>query len=161
MNVAPACRGETLSLVTPPGLLGSLRSIRFPSRCAPRSPAVDLESKHTRYFAPVDLPSEPIVSQAADTIVTEHFLLDKDVDVPMRDGAHLKADVFRPKEEVPVPALLNFGPYQKDKSWTPPPNLEEKPNHWMNWETVNPEWWVPRGYASVQVDARGSGKSPG
>jgi len=28
-------------------------------------------------------------------------------------------------------------------------------------ETVNPEWWVPRGYACVRVDGRGSGKSPG
>ena len=31
----------------------------------------------------------------------------------------------------------------------------------MNWETVNPHWWVPRGYAAVRVDGRGSGKSPG
>ena len=31
----------------------------------------------------------------------------------------------------------------------------------MNWETVNPDWWVPRGYAAVRVDGRGSGKSPG
>jgi len=22
----------------------------------------------------------------------------------------------------------------------------------MNWETVNPQWWVPRGYAAVRVD---------
>jgi putative CocE/NonD family hydrolase len=26
---------------------------------------------------------------------------------------------------------------------------------------VNPEWWVPRGYAAVRVDGRGSGRSPG
>ena len=31
----------------------------------------------------------------------------------------------------------------------------------MNWETVTPEWWVPKGYAAVRVDGRGSGKSPG
>ena len=31
----------------------------------------------------------------------------------------------------------------------------------MNWETVNPLWWVPRGYAALRVDTRGSGKSPG
>ena len=91
----------------------------------------------------------------------EHFLLEKDVDVPMRDGARLKADVFRPKDGGKVPAILNMGPYQKDKLWTPPPNLEEKPNPWMNWEAVNPEWWVPQGYAAVRVDSRGSGKSPG
>jgi predicted acyl esterase len=87
--------------------------------------------------------------------------IDKDVDIPMRDGALLKADVFRPDDGGTFPAILNLGPYQKDKVWVPPDTLEEKPNPWMNWETVNPEWWVPQGYAAVRVDARGSGKSPG
>jgi putative CocE/NonD family hydrolase len=31
----------------------------------------------------------------------------------------------------------------------------------MNWETVNPLWWCPRGYALLRVDTRGSGKSLG
>ena len=43
----------------------------------------------------------------------------------------------------------------------PPPQLEEKATPNMNWETVKPEWWVPKGYAAVRVDGRGSGKSPG
>ena len=60
-----------------------------------------------------------------------------------------------------MPAILNLGPYQKDKLWVAPDTLEEKPNDWMNWETVNPAWWVPRGYAAVRVDGRGSGKSQG
>jgi putative CocE/NonD family hydrolase len=89
------------------------------------------------------------------------FLVEKDVAVPMRDGARLLADVFRPDDSGKYPAILNLGPYQKDKLWTPPPNLEEKPNPYMNWEAVNPEWWVPQGYVAVRVDARGSGKSPG
>ncbi|HEV2630722.1 MAG TPA: CocE/NonD family hydrolase [Pseudolabrys sp.] len=89
------------------------------------------------------------------------IVIDKDVAVPMRDGARLMADVFRPKGDGRVPALLNLGPYQKDKLWVVPPALEEKQNDWMNWETVNPEWWVPRGYACVRVDGRGSGRSPG
>jgi hypothetical protein len=88
-------------------------------------------------------------------------LIEKDVDVPMRDGARLKADVFRPDDSGKFPAILNLGPYQKDKVWIPPANLEEKPNPLMNWETVNPQWWVPKGYAAVRVDGRGSGKSPG
>ena len=90
-----------------------------------------------------------------------HVLNECDVDVTMRDGARLKADVFRPSASEKVPAILNLGPYQKDKLWVVPGNLEEKQNAWMNWETVNPEWWVPRGYAAVRVDGRGSGKSPG
>jgi predicted acyl esterase len=89
------------------------------------------------------------------------IVVERDVDVPMRDGARLKADIFRPDDGGKFPAIMNLGPYQKDKLWIPPDNLEEKPNPWMNWETVNPEWWVPKGYAAVRVDGRGSGKSPG
>ena len=78
----------------------------------------------------------------------------------MRDGALLKADVFRPYGDGKYPAILNLGPYQKDKLWLVPDTLGEKRNEWMNWETVNPQWWVPRGYAAVRVDGRGTGKSP-
>lgn len=87
--------------------------------------------------------------------------IDKDVEITLRDGVRLRADVFRPKRSGRVPALINIGAYQKDKLWVPPPDLEEKANPLMNWETVNPLWWVPRGYAAVRVDTRGSGKSPG
>jgi len=89
------------------------------------------------------------------------IVVDKDVDVPMRDGARLKADVFRPDDDGRFPAILNLGPYQKDKLWIVPDTLAEAANEWMNWETVNPQWWAPRGYAAVRVDGRGSGKSPG
>ncbi|MGB5079354.1 MAG: CocE/NonD family hydrolase [Burkholderiales bacterium] len=79
----------------------------------------------------------------------------------MRDGARLRADVFRPKSAGRFPVIINLGSYQKDKLWIPPPDLEEAANPYMNWETVNPLWWVPRGYIALRVDARGSGKSPG
>ncbi|HEX4408835.1 MAG TPA: CocE/NonD family hydrolase [Xanthobacteraceae bacterium] len=88
-------------------------------------------------------------------------VVDKDVDVPMRDGVILKADVFRPYDDGKFPAIINLGPYQKDKLWVVPDNLAEAQNEWMNWETINPQWWVPRGYAAVRVDGRGTGKSPG
>ena len=92
---------------------------------------------------------------------SDAMVIEKDVEVPMRDGARLIADVFRPSGDVRVPAILNLGPYQKDKLWVVPDTLEEKPNEWMNWETINPAWWVPHGYAAVRVDGRGSGKSQG
>jgi predicted acyl esterase len=87
--------------------------------------------------------------------------IEKDVEIPMRDGARLRADVFRPKAGGRFPVIINLGAYQKDKLWVPPADLEEAPNPYMNWETVNPLWWVPRGYIAVRVDGRGSGKSPG
>jgi uncharacterized protein len=51
-----------------------------------------------------------------------------DVEVPMRDGARLRADVFRPKSGPRVPVIMNLGIYQKDKRWIPPDDLEEKVN---------------------------------
>jgi uncharacterized protein len=89
------------------------------------------------------------------------LIIEKDVQVPMRDGTLLYADVFRPDTTDKVPIIINIGVYQKDKLWVPPPDLEEAANPYMNWETVNPEWWCPRGYACVRVDARGAGRSPG
>ena len=90
------------------------------------------------------------------------LLVEKDVQIPLRDGTFLYGDVFRPDggaERFPV--IMNTGPYQKDKVWVPPASVEEKPNPYMNWETANPLWWCPRGYALLRVDSRGSGKSPG
>ena len=90
------------------------------------------------------------------------LIVEKDVQIPMRDGTVLYADVFRPESAGErFPAIMNISVYQKDKLWVPPPDLEEKPNPYMAWETANPLWWCPRGYTLVRVDARGSGKSPG
>ncbi len=89
------------------------------------------------------------------------IVVEKDVEIPMRDGARLKADVIRPDDQGKFPVIMNLGPYQKDKVWVPPENLEEAANPLMNWETINPQWWVAKGYAALRVDARGTGKSPG
>ena len=94
------------------------------------------------------------------------LIVEKDVKIPLRDGTVLYADIFRPdggKEGggERFPAIMNISVYQKDKVWIPPADLEEKANPHMNWETVNPEWWCPRGYACVRIDSRGTGKSPG
>ncbi|MEO8442267.1 MAG: CocE/NonD family hydrolase, partial [Betaproteobacteria bacterium] len=89
------------------------------------------------------------------------MMIEKDVRIPMRDGATLIADMFRPAEDGKYPAIVNISCYQKDKVWVPPNDLEEEANPHMTWETVNPLWWVPRGYVCVRIDTRGSGKSPG
>jgi len=89
------------------------------------------------------------------------LVIEKDVEIPMRDGAVLRGDVFRPKSAQRAPVIMNLGAYQKDKIWLPPDEVDERANPHMNWETANPLWWVPRGYALVRVDSRGSGKSPG
>jgi putative CocE/NonD family hydrolase len=60
-----------------------------------------------------------------------------------------------------MPAIVTMGPYQKDKLWSPPADLEEEPNAHMNWETPNPVWWTAQSYAVIRFDSRGTGRSPG
>jgi predicted acyl esterase len=105
----------------------------------------------------VDQPARQ-VSQPRDY----KLIVEKDVRIPLRDGTVLYGDIFRPDGgEARFPVIMNIGPYHKDKLWVPPPDLEEKPNPYMNWETANPLWWCPRGYGLLRVDTRGSGRSPG
>ena len=77
------------------------------------------------------------------------LIVEKDVPIKLRDGAIIYCDVLRPDCKEKVPALMNIGPYQKDKLWRPPADLEEKANPYLNWETANPLWWCPRGYALI------------
>jgi predicted acyl esterase len=42
-----------------------------------------------------------------------------------------------------------------------PDALAGSSNRYQNWEVVDPEKWVPDGYAVVRVDSRGAGRSPG
>ena len=93
------------------------------------------------------------------------MLVERDVPVEVRDGTVLRADVFRPADGRAVPVLMTHGPYGKDihfQDFNPAAyaKVDERGEH-MNWETVNPQWWVPRGYAVVRVDQRGTGASPG
>lgn len=104
--------------------------------------------------------------------------LDKDVAVPMRDGAELRANVFRPDTSVGksgrYPVLMTFGPYGKDvhlsqfmpEAWEAlkrrhPEILQASSCKYLVFETMDPEVWVPHGYVVVKVDSRGAGKSPG
>ena len=87
----------------------------------------------------------------------------RDIAVPTRDGSPIVVDVFRPDGDDPVPVIACISPYGKDVHWPERFPLYDLVEHgdYMVWETPNPEWWVPRGYALVRVDTRGTGKSPG
>ncbi len=102
------------------------------------------------------------------------MVLDKDVAVTMRDGALLRANVFRPDAPGKFPVLMTLGPYGKDvhlsqfmpEAWDAlkgrhPEILEASSCKYLVFETPDPEMWVPHGYVLVKVDSRGSGKSAG
>ncbi|MBS7527445.1 CocE/NonD family hydrolase [Fusibacter paucivorans] len=97
-----------------------------------------------------------------------------DVPIEMRDGIVLKADVFLPIDEGQYPALMTYGIYGKGQCfqtvyegpWTRmvtdfPEIMAGSSNRYQNWETADPEKWVPHGYALVRIDSRGSGCSEG
>ena len=106
--------------------------------------------------------------------IRDGMRIDWDVPVAMEDGTVLRADVYRPVAEGRYPVILSSGPYGK---WLLFEDLygdqwrrmcDEHPdiptgstNRYQNWEVVDPEKWVPDGYAVVRVDSRGAGRSPG
>jgi predicted acyl esterase len=100
--------------------------------------------------------------------------IDWDVPIEMDDGLVLRADVFRPAGDGQYPVILSYGPYGKGlafqegypEQWkrlvdAHPEVLEGSSGAYQNWEVVDPEKWVPDGYACVRVDSRGAGRSPG
>ena len=108
------------------------------------------------------------------TEIRDGMRVDWDVPITMEDGVVLRADVFRPVAEGRYPVIMNHGPYAKGVAfqegfsamWKPlvadyPEILDGSTNAYQNWETVDPERWVPDGYAVIRVDSRGTGRSPG
>jgi uncharacterized protein len=102
------------------------------------------------------------------------MVIEWDAPITMDDGVVLRADVFRPDGPAPHPVILTYGPYAKGLAFgegypdqwrmmvaAHPDVAQGSSNRLQNWETVDPEKWVPHGYACVRVDSRGAGRSPG
>ncbi|HZP96389.1 MAG TPA: CocE/NonD family hydrolase [Candidatus Limnocylindria bacterium] len=88
--------------------------------------------------------SKPIYTIDADTQVR----------IPMRDGVHLAADVFRPAAPGRTfPALIAVSPYSRQLQRTELPDGQN--------EAGITEFWTPHGYAHVVVDVRGTNESEG
>ena len=97
-----------------------------------------------------------------------------DAPIVMDDGLTLRADIYLPLQEGQYPVILTYGPYGKGLAFQEsntvawehlvkhnPEVLEGSSNLYQAWELVDPEKWVPEGYALVRVDSRGTGRSPG
>lgn len=99
------------------------------------------------------------------------ILAEHDVAITMRDGAKLYADIYRPPTSSdPVPAIVCWSPFGKkfnglmSLSFMTPWNLGIPPQTLSGlekFEALDPADWVPRGYAVVNIDSRGSGDSDG
>ena len=114
------------------------------------------------------LPAGHRKSPGARSLPTD-IIFDRDIEIPLRDGVRLRADVFRPNDDSKVPALLAWGPYGKTGSG--PLNLHMMPGRagvaqsrlsgYESFEGPDPAEWIPRGYAIVNVDSRGTMNSEG
>lgn len=106
--------------------------------------------------------------------IADGMRIDRDVPIEMDDGLVLRADVYRPIEDGEYPVILTYGPYAKNMTfqvlyadqWRAmilehPEIAEGSTCKYQSWEVVDPEKWVPDGYACVRVDSRGAGRSPG
>ena len=78
-----------------------------------------------------------------------HAVEERDnVAIPLADGTVLRARLWLPVVDVPVPAILEYVPYRKGDSYA----LDD---------AVRFPWFAGYGYACVRVDIRGSGDSGG
>jgi len=100
-----------------------------------------------------------------------------DVKIPLRDGSHVCADVFRPADLGRFPVIMSMSFYGKsfyhecidseadmiqkeemeDRYFSGNPDGLQCENH----ETVDTSEWVPHGYVVIRIDSRGVCKSPG
>ena len=114
------------------------------------------------------------MSSAQRSEIRDGMQIDWDVPIKMDDGIVLRADVFRPPRAGRYPVILTYGPYAKGlafqdgypSAWQRmvaehPDVAHGSSNLYQGSEVVDPEKWVPDGYACVRVDSRGAGRSPG
>ena len=72
---------------------------------------------------------------------------EQDIAITMRDGVTLRANLFRPAEGGPAPALVLRLPYNKDAAQT--------------YVYAHPAWYARHGYAVLVQDSRGRYASEG
>jgi uncharacterized protein len=116
-----------------------------------------------------------VVPKLKVTAPAPGIAFERDVRIRLRDGTLLRANVFRPQREGRFPVLMSAHPYGKDALpvRTPFGYLPLKRYRFMrqpdaltqsaytSWEAPDPSFWVPRGYAFVNLDLRGFGTSEG
>jgi len=99
-----------------------------------------------------------------------NLVIERDVKIRMTDGTEINADIFRPDSKDKFPAIFGFSPYFLAPQTAPikPDAIsthafmlpaQEKGNGSL--EAGDPNFFVPRGYAQIVANVRGTGKSGG
>jgi predicted acyl esterase len=104
-----------------------------------------------------------------------HLEVSRNVEIVVRDGTVLRANVYHPRGADRVPVLLCAHPYGADS--VPARTRKGRGLNFQyrmlrqpeairfsaetSWEAPDPDWWTARGYAVVNLDVRGAGRSDG
>lgn len=134
-------------------------------------PAVDKERIEIQWRSGRPLEEGEYPGLRPGTAVEDGVRIERDVAVPMRDGAKIYTDIFRSAEAraATVPAIIAWSPYGKHQ--TGPAGFDRFPNRtgvppdvpgkWTKFEAPDPQYWCRHGYAVINPDARGSWMSEG
>lgn len=100
------------------------------------------------------------------TIRENGMVIERDVAVPMRDGARIFVDIYRPDGAGDLPALVGWSPYGKHPhiKWDLFPGSGVEPgalSPYTPFEAPDPVAWTTYGYAVVFPDPRGTWYSEG
>ncbi len=95
---------------------------------------------------PIDLSGEATIPSGTPDRFERVDVL-RDLSVPMRDGVHLAADVYLPRDAGPVPVIVTRLPYSKTIDFIAEPSLGE--------------FWARKGFGFVCQDVRGRFASEG
>ncbi|MDR1902133.1 MAG: CocE/NonD family hydrolase [Treponema sp.] len=138
---------------------------------------VELEVVYRKARIPVDVTEKRDMNQMEAHGLSAPFnqrvyevepgiLCEQDIPVKLRDGITIYCDIYRPRELTGIPALVSWSFYGKRpgeslSEWqimgVPPGTVSEM----SKFESPDPGFWCRHGYAVVNVDSRGAGRSGG
>ncbi|KAK2027851.1 alpha/beta-hydrolase [Colletotrichum zoysiae] len=147
-----------------PFTVGSVEVIQVPL------PPPERDAKYDNAYHSVTLLKKGHRKSAESAPFQADTIFEKDVQLTLRDGACVRADIFRPADDSEkVPALVAWSPYGKTGrgvfSLDIVPGRVGVPkgrlSGYEKFEAPDPAEWTARGYAIVNLDSRGSWDSDG
>jgi len=83
------------------------------------------------------------------------IIVENNIDIPLRDGTVLKANIFRPDGKGNYPVIMSLTGYMKDRPWPVPPiheaYLAYPQAKYQVWEMPVPEEWVLDNYTILII----------